>query len=161
MGKSRPLTEYISETEHDLATYKAVLAEFPDARYTNYGEFVSKSVNYKYSKLNFERRYNGLFVIPISEVKFSYGGVEEIVSVHSAPKYSRLVYTMRWRKDPIDGKPIMKFSRLSINLKNNGFKEDMLSICGAEIMKYIGDNPGYHLDTKHLSPRLRKLLTFI
>lgn len=160
MGKSKPVTEYIRHTEYNLAKFKAVIAQFPDAKTNGEGEFVSKSVNNSYTNLSFEKRYGGLFVIPTCEVIFTYNDKEEIVKIHSAPRYNRLVYANRWRRTA-DGKSIMKFSRLAINLKNNAFKEDMLSACGAEIMKYIGENPGYHLDTKHLAPRLKKLLMFI
>jgi hypothetical protein len=161
MSKSRDVGEFIKETKYTLARYEAVLAEFPDAKCTAYGEFISKSVNNQYTNLTFERRYGGLFVIPTCQIKFNYNDKEEIVKIHSSPRYSRLVYMSRWRRQTVDGKPVMKFSRLAINLKNNQFKDEMLSACGAEIMKFIGDNPGYHLDTKHLAPRLKKLLTFI
>lgn len=161
MGKAREVSAFIKETELSLARYKAVMAEFPDAKCSSYGEFTSKSVNNQYTSLNFERRYGGLFVIPHCEVNFKYNDTEEKIIIHSSPRYSRLVYTSRWRRAQVDGKPVMKFARLSINLKNNNFKDEMLSACGAEIMKFIADNPGYHMDTKHLAPRLKKLLAFI
>ena len=161
MGKQKLVTESIEETEFNLSKFKAVQAGFPDAKITLYGEFISKSVNNQYTNLAFERRYGGLFVIPTCEVKFTHNDEENVVKIHSSPRYSRLVYLNRWRLQIVDGKPLMKFSRLAINLKNNQFKDEMLSACGAEIMKFIGDNPGYHLDTKHLAPRLKKLLMFI
>lgn len=161
MGRPRLVTDQIKDTEYTLARLKAVLAEFPEAKTNAYGEFLCKSVNNKYTKLAFERRYGGLFVIPYCEVLLSYNGKEEVIKIHSSPRYSRLVYLNRWRRDPVSNKPIMKFSRLAINLKNNSFKDDMLSTCGAEIMKFIRDNPGCHLDMKHLSPRLKKLLSFV
>jgi len=160
MTRSRPVTEYIKETEYSLAKYKAVLSEFPDAKVSYYMEFTSKSVNSKYTKIEFERRRTGLFVLPYCEIKVKVGGKEEIIKVHSTPRTSRLIYIERWSRN-ISGKRTMKFSRLNINLKTNHFKDDMVNSCRAEIMKFIGDNPGYHLDTKYLEPRLKKLLMFI
>lgn len=160
MGRSRSVIDYIKETEYALAKYKAVLAAFPDAKTTYYMDFASKSVNAKYEKFSFERTYSGLFVLPYSEVNLQHEGKNEIIKVHSSPKACRLVYLNRWSR-AANGKKIMKFSRLNINLKSNAFKDEMLNSCYSEIMKFISDNPGYHLDSKHLEPRLKKLLMFI
>lgn len=159
MSKPRPIVDLVKETEYTLAKYKAVHAAFPDARCNYYVEFNDKSVNQKYTQYSFEKSYNGLYVIPYCEVQLEHDGKEEIIKVHSQPRRNKLVH-LTWRTDPTSKKRIMKFARVSINMKNNNFKEEMLNSCKAEIMLFVKDHPGYHLDTKHLEPRLKKLLLF-
>jgi|SRR5579885_832854 len=160
MSRARQITDTVKELEYTLAKQKAVQAEFPDAKVHYYLGFTSKSVNQNYTRFDFERRYHGLYVLPYCEVKFTWDGKEEIIKVHSAPRANRLVYLTWRRTPPPENKRIMKFARVAINMKNNAFKEDMLNACRAEIMSFIKDNPGYHIDDKHLEPRLKKLLIF-
>jgi hypothetical protein len=155
MGRSRSIDDFIKETEHRLTKYKAVQEKFPDAKCNYYSDFSSKTVNKEYTKWQFVSSYSGLHVMPYCEVIYNFDGQEEVIKVHSSPKASRLVYLQRWHKPKT-----IKFSRLTINLKNNQFKDDMLNDCRAEIMKFISANPGYQLDKKHLEPRLQKLLAF-
>lgn len=155
MGKARSITDFIKDTEYQLAKYKTVCAEFPDARCNYYSDFTAKSVNQKYTDWEFYTSYGGLYVMPYCKIAFNYDGKDEIIKIHSQPRANRLVYLQRWAKPKT-----IKFSRLAINLKNNQFKDDMLNACRAEIMKFIQANPGYHLDKKHLEPRLQKLLAF-
>lgn len=155
MGKPHSIDVFIKEAEYQLAKYKLVKEHFPDARCSAYGEFTSKTVNTQYNKWDFLTNYGGLFVAPYCEVKLEFDGAEEMVKVHSSPRNSRLVYLRRY-----SAPKSLKFSRLSINLKNNKFKDDMLNSCRAEIMNFIKNNPGYKLDDKHLEPRLKKLLLF-
>lgn len=159
MSKPRPITDLVKETEYALAKYKAVHAAFPEARCNYYFEFSDKNVNQKYTQYTFEKSYNGLYVIPYCEVPFEYDGKEEIIKVHSQPRRNKLVH-LTWATDPTSKKRIMKFARVAINMKNNNFKEEMLNACKAEIMLFVKEHPGYHLDTKHLEPRLKKLLLF-
>jgi hypothetical protein len=97
--------------------------------------------------------------MPYCEVLFEHDGKAEIIKVHSSPKRNKLVH-LTWDIEPVSKKKIMKFARIAINMKNNAFKDEMLNSCKAEMMNFIKDNPGYHLDTKHLEPRLKKLLLF-
>ena|SRR5271166_5402344 len=157
MARGRFISETIRDLEHQLAMRKAVQTEFPHARLHNMSGFQSKDVNQKYTKFDFERRRHGLWVIPYCEVKFEFNGKTEIVKVHSAPRANRLVY-LSWNRELRT--QIIKFSRLSINMKNNQFRDDMLNSCRAEIMSFIKNNPGYKLDQRHLEPRLKKLLVF-
>jgi hypothetical protein len=160
MSRTKPLEQSIKEVEHTLAKYNAVLKAFPDAKiHETYWpvRFSSKSVNQVYTKLDFKKHYNTLRVIPFCEVEFEHNGNKEMVIVHSSPKYSRLAY-IPWRRKGED--QVIKFSRVSINLKNHNFKESMMNECRVHIMNFIKDNPGFKLDDKHLEPRLKKLLLF-
>jgi hypothetical protein len=152
------ISEVVKENEYNLAKYKAVQAIFPNAKVNYHMQFTDKSVNQLYTNFTFEKHY-GLYVIPYYEIPFIWNDVEETIKVHSSPKRNRLAY-LSWRTDPFTKKRTMRFSRLSINMKNNKFKDDMLNSCKAEIMNYIKENPTYQLDTKHLEPRLKKLLLF-
>jgi hypothetical protein len=158
MSRSRLVTDTIKELEYDLAKQKAVLAKFPDAKIHYYSGFSSKEVNHSYTKYFFERRRNGVWVIPYCEVEFEHDGKTENVKVHSKPRANRLVY-FGWNGQSHNH--IIKFSRIAINFKNNEFKEDMLNSCRAEIMSFIKNNPKYKMDDKHLEPKLKKLLVFI
>lgn len=158
MKKLRAVTEFITETELTLAKLKAVNQLFPDARVSRYMIFSSSSINKCYTKIEFERRYRGLFAIPYYEMKFENNGKEEIIKIHSKPYASRLAYFDRFR---INGKRTMRFSRLHFNLKNNNFKDEMFNACRMHIIKYISDNPGIDLNYKHLDSRIKKLLIFI
>lgn len=161
MARSRTISEFVVDTEATLAKYKAVQAAFPNARCNYYMEFSDKSVNQLYTHFTFETQY-GLYVLPYCEVLVEHNGQEEYVKVHSMPKRNRLAYlTYEYpNKDYSKRKNVMKFSRMAINMKNNKFREDMLNSCKAEIMNFIKNNPGYELDTKHLEPRLKKLILF-
>jgi hypothetical protein len=95
--------------------------------------------------------------VPFLELNFEYNGVVEKIRVNSSPRSNRLVYI---RYDRVSKNKLINFSRLSVNLKNNNFKDDMLNACRVKILEFIKEHPGYQLDTKHLEPRLKKLLLF-
>lgn len=158
MSRLEPLSKKVEEMEHEIAKHKAVLEKFPDAKLHYYMGYFSKEVNNQYTAFSFEKQYSGLFVVPYCEVEFTHQNKTEYVKVSSVPRASRLVHLFRDRKNGY--KPVIKFSRFTINLKNNQFKEDMLNSCRAEIMNYIKDHPGVPIDKKHLEPRLQKLLLF-
>lgn len=160
MTRARDIQDYIKEAEYMVAKHKAILSVFPDTKIAGFMNYISKSVNNKYTKLLFTQSYSGLFVVPYCEIPFTYEGKTEIIRIHSSPRFNRLAY-LSYKKEPISRKRIMKFSRMTINFKNNNFKGEMLNSCRAEIMKFIAEHPGFHLDTKHLEPRLKKLLMFI
>jgi len=157
MPLARPVTDCIRDLEYQLAKQKAVEKEFPDAKFHWKAGFQSKLINQKYTGFAFEQRKRGLYVVPYCEVKVTHNGNTEIIKVWARPKYNRLVY-FSWNINLANY--VIKFSRLAINLKNNGFKSDMLNSCRAEIMSFIKNNPGYPMDNKHLEPRLKKLLIF-
>jgi hypothetical protein len=160
MSRSKALTQSIKEMEKTLAKYNAVLKAFPDAKiHETYMpiKFSSKEVNQKYDKLTFSSNYNTLRVMPYCEVLFEWEGQTETIIVNSSPKYSRLAY-IPWRRK--SNEMVIKFSRLSINLKNNNFKDDMVNDCRVHIMKFIQNNPKCKLDEKYLEPRLKKLIIF-
>ena len=150
------LTDAIKQKEHQLAIYKAVLNQFPDASIRSYG-FVSKMVNSAYTDLSFEKLYGAIYVCPTYKMVLNIGDEEEIIDIHSSPKVSRLAY-IGWHHER--KKRVIKFSRLAVNLKNNNFKDDMMNSCRAKIMEFIKEHPKNPLDTKHLEPRLKKLLVF-
>ncbi len=156
---TRFIKDTVQDLEYQLAKHKAVQAKFPQAKVNCLSEFQARIVNQDYTKFEFEVRDKGkgLYVLPYCEVDFTYEGKTEIIRVHSIPKANRLAY-VQWNIDLKDY--VIKFSRLSVNLKNNDFREDMLNSCRAEIMSFIKNNPGYKLDDRHLEPRLKKLLVF-
>lgn len=161
MARHKLLSKAINETHRTLAKYDAIIKSFPDAKIheTYYPHtFSSKEVNQNYSKLKFESKHNRLIVMPYSEVDFEFEGKIETVIINSSPKANRLAY-VSWEKYPSKEK-IIKFSRLTFNLKNNNFKDDMMNDCRIAIMNFIKDYPNYKLDDKHLEPRLKKLILF-
>jgi hypothetical protein len=160
MGLNKPLGLYIEHIEHNLAKYKAVLQAFPDVLSNRHMEFTSKSVNKQYTQLEFMKNWSGLYVAPYCEVMFENNSKEELIKIHSSPKYNRLVYLRRWGYRPED-KNVIKFARMKINLKTHAFKDEMINLCQTEIIKFIRDNPGFRLDDKHLDPRLKKLIMFV
>ena len=159
----KKLSDETQSVELTLATYKAVLTKFPDAslskswgyHYELIPSFSSKAVNTQYNKLEFDVDSRRITAIPHYELKFTHNNAEHTVKVNSVPKSSRLVY-IPWRDK------VIKFSRLSFNLKHNEFvfNDDMLNACRVQIMQFIQSHPGYKLDEKYLEPRLKKLLMF-
>lgn len=160
MAKAKSLEDEIKQQQYLLAKYQFVLSHFPDAKFHNgwKPDFSSKLVNSMYSGFDFEQGWSTLNVVPYYNLTFDYNGQTEIIKVHSLPRRSRLC-RMTWKKSA-DNKRVIAFSRLAINLKNNNFKDDMLNDCRTQIMQFIQKNPNCHLDTKHLEPRLKKLLLF-
>lgn len=159
MSRHDPLNKKIEEMEYELAKHKAVIAKFPDAKIHYYMGYSSKTVNGEYTGFNFEKQWTGLYVAPYYEVELEHLGKTEYIKVSSIPRANRLIHKTRDRKN--DYKPILRFCRFAINLKNNQFKEDMLNSCKAEIMNYVKDNPGIPIDKTHLEPRLQKLIMFL
>ncbi len=149
------LSDSIKETEYQLAKFNFVQQHFPNARITNYHRFISESVNINYTSISFYRGYMSVHVVPYCELDFDYNGNNETIKIHSTPYSSRLAY-IGW--DRIDKKQKIKFSRLKINLKTHNFKDDMINSCRVEIMTFIKENTKFDLDTKHLEPRLKKLI---
>lgn len=162
MAKKK-LSDATQAVELTLAKYKAVLAKFPDAtlseswgyKYELIPIFASKSVNTQYNQLSFDVNSRRITAIPYYELKVAHDNTEHIVKINSVPKSSRLVY-IPWRDK------VIKFSRLSFNLKHNEFvfNDDMLNACRVQIMQFIQSHPGYRLDEKYLEPRLKKLMIF-
>lgn len=160
MGQPKLLNQAILDLEKTIAVYKFVKEQVPDARVHStsyYHGFSAKSVNANYTNFEFIKGYNTMFVVPYKELDFDYNGTIEKIRINSSPRSNRLVYTAYSR---LERQTTIKFSRLKFNLKNNNFKEDMLSACRLKILEFIQEHPGYKLDTKHLEPRLKKLLLF-
>lgn len=160
MPKPKLLSTTIKETEKSLALYKFISEKVPDIKMHFLGKdviFSSKKVNSIYSNFEFKTMYHGVYVSPYIEYEFEYEGEKENVKIYSSPRSSRLIYL---DYSPKDRNYIIKFSRLQINLKNNNFKDDMLSACRVEILNFVKNNPKYKIDQKHLEPRLKKLLLF-
>lgn len=158
----KSLSIQINEVEFRLAQFKAVQQAFPDANYNSwgsYGTFVSKTVNSTYTKFVFEKDYGGLYILVFSEVLFDFNNKQYAVKVYSTPRRCRLAYLSCRRGK--DGRRIMKFSRLKINMKKNSFKDEILNDCQSEIMLFIKNNPDYSLDTTHLDARLKKIVSFV
>lgn len=161
---SKKVDQKIKSLEYSLAKLKFVQSHFPDVTFSQaYGNkdiliFNAKSVNNSFTKFDFRKDSWNLVLIPYTELPFTYDGKEEIIRIGSSPQRNKLI-TLSYRKHS-DGKRIMKFHKFTTNLKKNNFKEDIFNACRAEIMKVIQDNQGFHLDTKNLEPRLKKLLVF-
>jgi hypothetical protein len=158
--RKKTILEGIEDLEKRLAAYKFVNDNIPDAKihssYSYHG-FSAKSVNSSYTGFDFVKGYEALWVIPYLELDFEYNDKSEPIRINSSPRSSRLVYASY---DRMHKQKVIKFSRLNINLKNNNFKEDMLNACRVKILEFIKERPGYKLDSKHLEPRLKKLLMF-
>ena len=158
MGKSKSLQGYIKNIEYSLAKYKFVLSNFPDANIyvtDKYLGFSSKLVNQIYTKYEFVKGFNSIYVVPYYELLFDYNGNAETIRINSLPRTSRLAYMADH-----NGKKILKFSKLAANLKNNNFSNNMLNECRVQIMQFVKDTPNCVLDTTHLENRLKKLLLF-
>lgn len=156
MASSKKLKDIIKEMEDALKIHHIVLDSFPDAKSTDSG-YTSKIVNGTYTNFKFQKEYGRLYVIPYCIIPIN-NDAEDTIEVYGSPKRNKLAYTS-WRLNAA-GKQEIRFCRFSINQKNHNFKDDMLNDCKAQIMKFVGDNPGYVLNTKHLEPRLQKLLMF-
>lgn len=172
MRKNKSLSESIEFLEYVLAKRIFILSHFPDAKIqeSNYTtKYLSKTVNNTYTKLSFETRYNTLYVIPYFELSFTYKDKTEIIKIQSSPQRTRLAYVsypsfLQMRAMKLQGQMperMLKFARLAINVKSHNFNETLIKECYGEIMKFIQANPSVKLDTKHLDPRLKKLLSFI
>lgn len=156
----RLVSDTIKNYEYNLAKLKVVQEAFPNARHHQDNTFSDKAVNQLYTHFKFETIYRTLYVVPYCEIPFQMGDQEETIKVYSSPKKNKLAKAS-WRVDPISKKKTISFARLSVNMKNNKFKDDMLNACKTEIMAFIKSHPEYALDKKHLDSRLQKLLTFI
>lgn len=160
MGKPKNVDEAILDAEKTLQIFNFVKSKVPDAKVhftTYYNGFSAKSVNSSYTNFDFIKGYNVLFVVPFLELNFEYNGACEKIKINSSPRSSRLVNIYF---DQLSKNRVISFSRLSINLKNNNFKGEMINECRIKILEFIKEHPGCGLDTKHLEPRLKKLLLF-
>lgn len=160
MPKPKLLSNVIEETENSLCLYKFIAEKIPDVKMHFYGKdiiFSSKSVNSIYTNFEFKTMYHGVYVSPYVEYEFENNKKIENIKIYSSPRNNRLIYL---DYAPKDRSYVIKFSRLQVNLKNNNFKDDMLSECRVQILNFIKNNPKFKIDSKHLEPRLKKLLLF-
>jgi hypothetical protein len=176
--RTRAVIDCIAEQEYKLAKLKFVHSVVPDVRKVNNFnplarykalnvEFVSKLVNTQYTDVKFITQYNALYIAPIIPVTFNYtqGDLEktEEIIIGSSPKLNRLAYIhydRKLRSSTNSGERI-KFSRFTFNMKKHNFDDKIFTSCRTAIMKYIQEHPGIAIDTKHLEPRLQKLLVYI
>jgi hypothetical protein len=157
--KKQSIDEHIQTTEKWLNELKFVKSHFPNAQLTGGYDYISKSVNAVYEKWDFHESYSGLYVIPYVELQLTTDDKVQFIKVFSQPKRNVLVHRT-WACRNGAGVQILKFARMNINVKTHSFKDEMINSCRAEIMKYVQKNPKHELDTKHLEPRLKKLLAF-
>ncbi|SRR5713101_3074260 len=154
------IDDLINDYEYSLAKLQFVKSHYPDVKVSGGYLFSSKTVNSTYTKWDFDKNaWSGLRVVPYNELTFSHNGEDKIIRVHSSPKYNRLAY-FGYKRVGDKHVKTLRFGRVAINFKTNNFKEEMLNSCRAEIMKFVSENPKCELDTKHLEPRLKKLLAF-
>jgi hypothetical protein len=176
MRYCKKISNLVSETEYELARYKYVLANFPDAQ--TFGDFSksntiaygfkSKSVNSKYNNFTFFKTYGGISVSPFYELEFSFNNKQEIIKIHSMPKQISLVNRSTIvEKVVVNGitakKYIncLKFSKFLNSLDKNNFAPDCTNQCRIQILQFIQEHPGDRLIHKNLEPRIKKLLLFI
>jgi hypothetical protein len=153
--------DIVPTIELELARHKAVIAQFPDASAHYYKGFQSKAVNKTYTNWLFERGSFGVWVLPYIEIPFEHAGKTEVVRVHTSPRASRLCY-VNFAWGPNNKKEI-RFSKISFNLKSNGFTtaDKLITDLHLEIMLFVQKNSKLPINDKHLEPRLKNLLSFI
>ena len=159
MKKKKSIGDVISHYEISLAELKAVKEVFPDANFHSDETISDKTVNKNYTHFDFIDQYQNLYVMPYHLIKFTHDGNEYQTKVHSIPRRNILA-RVGWRRNH-EGKRTLSFSRLNINMKTHAFKDDMFNDCKAQIMTFVKKNEDCALDTTHLDPRLKKLITFL
>lgn len=136
--------------------------------------YSSKTVNQNYTNLEFIRSYQSLRVKPYLILDFNYNGKSEKIKIQSNPRTSRLAYISRkYTEDQDQNNVVMSskfrtkqltymlnFSKVAINFKNNNFNENMLNECRLEILEFMKKYSKYKINTKHMDPRLKKLMAF-
>ena len=167
--KLRKINDLIFDLEYHVAKLKTVVAAFPNANYHKDNSFSDESVNQIYTgfKFHYDGTPNNLSNHPVNcrlhvsayyELPFSFNDQEESILVYSSPK-NNLLARRFW--NVLKKKPTIRFTKSSVNLKNNNFKGDMLKSCREEILNFIQEIPNCFLDTKHLDPRLKKVLSLL
>lgn len=159
------LNDRIKDIEYNITKCNFVKSHFPDVKVSlvkdiNNEEilkFSSKTVNSEYSKYEFNRRIYNLNIRVYTELEFSHNNKDELIRINSSPETCKLA---RHTYDYKNRQNMIKFSRFSFNMKKNNFREDIFNDCRAQIMQFIQTYPESKLDTKHLEPRLKKLLLF-
>jgi|SRR6185436_2661930 len=155
----------IEDIEYNIAKCLFIQSKFPDAKVSliknakneDILKFSSKLVNNDYSKYEFKKSSYSLTIKVYTELEFLHNNKNEVIRINSSPETCRLART-GWSHKTRKG--IIKFSRFSFNMKKNNFKDDIFNNCRSQIMQFIQAHAGYDLDTRHLEPRLKKLLLF-
>ncbi len=160
MQNKKDIDGVIYDLEKSLAIHNFVKNTIPDVKVfylkrNKFQGFISRHVNLHYTNFEFLDRYQKVYVLPYMELDFPYKDTLEKVRIYSSPRVNRLVYI---KYNYSKKKQIICFSRLSINMKNNKFKLDMLNACRLKILDFIKQYPNADLDQTHLEPRLQKLL---
>jgi hypothetical protein len=156
----RPLVPYAAKIKKDAARMEFVLSHFPDSDYDSYQYsdkflFSSKQVNKNYTDFDFIYDYRVLYIAPYYKLNFNYENVEETIKVFSQPLKNKLAY-LTWGKDKV-----IKFARIKFNFKKNELSNELIQQCQPEIMNFIQKNEGAKIDSTHLDPRLKSLLSFL
>jgi hypothetical protein len=162
MVNKNNIDEVIVSLEKEIAIHKFVKEKVPGVYIQTLKKkgskgFVSKHINKNYSGLEFVSNSHKISVMPYLELDFEYNNLSEKIRVYSVPRRNRLAYM---RYDYLRKKSFISFSRLSINMKNNNFRDEILNECRIKILNFIKQNPKAELDQKHLDPKLKKLLAF-
>lgn len=167
--RTKKITDKISDLEYWLAKYQFVQEKFPGAMVHDFYSpvtFSSPLVNPQYTNFTISTGYHTLFIEPYMEIEWEHKGNKEMLKIHTSPRRNRLAHIVYPRKssDPkakdFRAKKIIKFTKFRINMGNRNLNDKCWHECRAAIMKYIQDNPGLTLDTKHLDPSLQKLMAF-
>jgi len=160
----KPISEKIENLNFQLEKLNFILKEFPDAKFSQYKDhftFSSKSVNSKFTKCDFQKDHYSLAIKPYVELEFTYNGKVETIKVNSSPTRNSIAYISFYRDPVHGGKRSISFNRYLFNLKKHNFKDEVIYLCKNQIIDFIKDHPGHHLDTRNLDDRLKQLITFI
>jgi hypothetical protein len=83
--------------------------------------------------------------------------------VHAIPSKSKLAYIdHEWvgESNTCTLTRVIRFSKLSFNLKTSKFNDQMMNECRTNILEFIKNNPESKLDDSNLEDRLKKLIIF-
>lgn len=162
MSKNSPIDQCIKEHDYILNRLKFVQSHFPDAQVQeNYipAFFKSKMVGLHYTDIEIINSTHDVIIIPFHKLLFKYNQEEEI-KIYSIPVKSKLAYIDRQYNNDNQLTKIIKFSKLSFNLKSSRFSDAMSNDCRLHILQFIKDNPDCKLDDSNLEDRLKKLILF-
>lgn len=162
------LDKLIEEQNYNLEKNKFIKSVYPDAKLSIvspprydpdpdlYTHYESLTVNKTYTNLLFKERYADLFIYPYLNVNFEYKGAIEVIKIYSSPNRKKLAYI-----GYVKHQKTIKFSKLSLNIKNDSFKESLVNDCASGIIDYVNKHKDCILDKSNLPDRLKNLLVFL
>lgn len=164
MSKNKPINQSIKEHDYILTRLKFVQTHFPDAQVQEYyvpAFFKSKMVALHYTDIEVINSTIDVTVMPYHKLLFKYDNQEEEIKIHSIPTKSKLAYIdQQHTSNGFALEKIIKFSKLSFNLKSSKFNDEMVNDCRIHILQFIRDHSDCKLDDSNLEDRLKKLLIF-